>query len=272
MQELQQEKPTLKQLALGIGHTENVYVVHTESSGEFYIQLSGIYQELAQMMAEISEVYSGLADDVRPEDIVVGTPLCALYPEDGLWYRAVIESIPSEFEVGVRYIDYGNSDVVLLSDVRQLSRRFFDLPVQAVRCCLPTLEEVESFQQRVDDKELTATFLSFENGTWQVSLSDGVERIPEDIPKVAEFSEFLKPSVVAEMRDRVYVSHVVSPDEFYVQFESSLDELSLLSVQISQFYSSIASSNYALNNPCAEMSCCARFSQDGGWYRGKLRV
>ena len=222
------------------------------------------------MMSEISEVYSGLADDVRPEDIVVGTPLCALYGEDGLWYRAVIESVPSEFEVAVRYIDYGNSDVVLLSDVRQLSKRFFDLPVQAVRCCLPSLEEVDSFQQRVDGKELNATFLSLENGTWQVSLSDGVERMPEDVAEVVKISEYLKPAVMGEMRDRVYVSHVVSPDEFYVQFESSLDELSLLSVQISQFYSSMAPSNYALNNPCAGMSCCARFSQDGDWYRGKI--
>ena len=247
---------------------EDVYVVHTESSGAFYIQLSKGYQELTQMMVDISEVYSGLADDVRPEDLVVGTPLCALFPEDGLWYRAVIESMPSEFEVQVRYIDYGNSAVVLLSDVRQLSRRFYDCPVQAVRCHLSSTEQMELFQQGVDGKELKATFLSLENVTWTVSLKGGVEMIPEDIVQDGTISEYLKPTVKADTRDRVYVSHVVSPDEFYVQFESSLDELSLLSGEISQFYSQIAPSHYVLNNPFAGMSCCARFSQDGDWYRG----
>ena len=223
------------------------------------------------MMAEISEVYSGLSDDVRPEDLVVGTPLCALFAEDGEWYRAVIEGIPSEFEVRVRYIDYGNSDVVLLSDVRQLSKRFYDLPVQAVHCCLDFQLDLESLHQRVDDKELKATFLSLENGTWKVSLSDGVERMPEDTAQIVKINEYLQPGILPEMKDRVYVCHVVSPDEFYVQFESALNDLSLLSGQISQFYTQLAPSAYVLNDPCPGMSCCARFSQDGDWYRGKIK-
>ena len=63
----------------------------------------------------------------------------------------------------------------------------------------------------------------------------------------------------------------MSPDEFYVQFESALHSLSILSEKMSTFYSKMQPSDFLLNNPCTGMSCCARFSEDGNWYRGKIR-
>ena len=279
VEESQQEKPALQKMAFHPGQTEDVYVVHIVHSQDFYVQLSKTYQQLVQMMAEISKVYSCLADDVRPEDLVVGAPLCAFYAGDEQWYRAVVESVPSEVEVGIRYIDYGNTDVVLLSDVRQLSKRFFDLPVQAIHCCLHSPEMFDSFQQRVDGKELKATFQLLRNDTWKVSLSDEPVVDPEtvaaamipDTNEVLKINEFIQPTVTQEMRERVYVSHVVSPEEFYVQFESALDDLSLLSAEITQYYSQMQLSGQVLNNPCIGMSCCARFSQDGDWYRGRIK-
>lgn len=265
----------MKEQALQLGQTEDVYVVHTESSEDFYIQLSATYLQLEQMMAEIAEVYSGLADDVSHGDIVVGNPVCAQFSGDDSWYRAVIKSVPSDFEVEVHYVDYGNSEVILLSDVRQLSKRFFNIPVQAVRCCLDS-PVVESFGQRVADKELKATFLSLDKGKWKVSLFDGVGKIgqkdtPQDLDDTFLVREFIQPAVTPEMKERVYVSHVVSPDEFYVQFESSLDELSALSAELSQFYLSLGPSTNVLRSPSPGMSCCARFSQDGDWYRGRIK-
>ncbi|KAL9980435.1 hypothetical protein ACROYT_G009026 [Oculina patagonica] len=266
-----QEAVTLKEQALQIGQTEDVYVVHTESQQDFYVQLSVTYPKLEQMMATIAEVYSGLADDVGPEDLVIGNPICAQFSEDNCWYRSVVQSVPSDFEVEVHYVDYGNSEVVLLSDVRQLSKRFFDLPVQAVRCCLDS-PGVESFEQRVAHKELKATFLSFEKGKWKVNLLDGDGKIgqvdaAEDVLEI----EFIQPTIFPETKERVYVSHVVSPDEFYVQFESALDLLSALSGEISRFYTVLEPSANILRSPSPGMSCCAKFSQDGDWYRGRIK-
>jgi len=265
----------LKEQALQLGQTEDVYVVHTESSEEFYVQLSAMYPQLEQMMAEIAEVYSGLADDIGHEDVVVGNPICAQFSEDNSWYRAAIKSVPSDFEVEAHYIDYGNSEVILLSDVRQLSKRFFDLPVQAVRCSLDS-PVVESFGQRVADKELKATFLSLEKGKWKVSLFDGDGKIGQtDVPQDSDdtflVKEFIQPSITPDMKEHVYVSHVVSPDEFYVQFESALDNLSALSGELSRFYLSLGPSTNVLRSPSPGMSCCARFSQDGDWYRGRIK-
>ena len=267
-----QEKPTLKAQSLHAGQKEEVYVTHIESSSEFYVQLSSTFMELTQMMAHMSEVYSSMADDVRPEELVPGTPICAIFPEDGSWYRAVVESVPSEFEAEVHFIDYGNSSVVLLSDVRQLSRQFYDVPVQAVRCCLSVIENTDVFHERVHGKELKATFLSKKNDTWEIALLQGEdEGGHKNVPDAGEISEYLEPVVTSEMKCSIYVSHIVSPEEFYVQLSSSYDELSSLSGQMSQFFSQTPPSENTLKEPLPGMSCCAKFSQDGKWYRGKVK-
>lgn len=257
-----------------IGQTEAVYVVHTESPQDFYVQLSVTYPKLEQMMAEIAEVYSGLADDVGPEDLVVGNPLCAQFSEDNGWYRAVVRSVPSDFEVEVHYVDFGNSEVVLVSDVRLLSKRFFELPVQAVRCCLDS-PDVESFEQRVALKELKATFLSSEKGQWKVSLLDEHGKIGQEVAENLDDTvlkgEYIQPTIFPDMKDHVYICHIVSPDEFYVQFESALENLTILSLEISQFYCALGPSANVLRNPSPGMSCCAKFSEDGNWYRGKIK-
>lgn len=278
-------------MALHSGLTEDIYVSYVKSSQAFYIQLSKTYDRLLHMMAELSRVNSCLSDEVHPPDLVVGAPICALFAEDEKWYRAVIESIPSEFEVGVHFVDYGNSDVVLLSDVRPLDKKFLNLPMQAVHCCLDSQVDADTFHQQMDGRELQATFVSLkETMQWQVSLSDkggkliGAKTKPkvlhpyidegpmlEDNSDTCQNREFTQLKIKPNVTNTVYVSHVVTPDEFYVQFESTLHPLSILSEKMSIFYSKIQPSDFLLNNPCTGMSCCARFSEDGNWYRGKIR-
>lgn len=73
------------------------------------------------------------------------------------------------------------------------------------------------------------------------------------------------------MKERVYVSYVVSLDEFYVQFEFLLDELLVLSVELSQFYFFLGLFINVLRFLFFGMFCCVRFSQDGDWYRGRIK-
>ncbi|PFX27913.1 Tudor domain-containing protein 1 [Stylophora pistillata] len=278
VQDTQKEKKkrNFEQLPLHPGDVKNAYVVHTESPSDFFIQLSETYPELEQMMAEIAEVYSGLADDLSPGDLVVGHPVCAQFAEDGGWYRGVIQSIPSEYKVEIQYIDYGNSDVIPLSDIRQLSSRFFSLPIQAIHCCLD-LPRVESFKERVEDKELKVKFLATERGKWKVSLDDdnGITGSKDEVPKcsddVFELREFPQLQITQEMEQNVYISHIVSPDEFYVQFATGLDELTALSEKINGFYSFLHPSQNVIKNPTEGMSCCAKFSQDHCWYRSRVK-
>jgi staphylococcal nuclease domain-containing protein 1 len=51
---------------------------------------------------------------------------------DGQWYRARIRrSSPVKKEAEVTFIDYGNQDTVLFSNIRPLDPRFRSLPGQA---------------------------------------------------------------------------------------------------------------------------------------------
>ena len=283
-EQIKKEKETLKVQYLQPGQAEQLCVVHTKNSEEFYVQLSKSYAELEKMMEEIAVVYSGLSDDVRPEDLVVGTPCCALFAHDNCWYRAVIRSIASDFEVEVHYVDYGNTAVVLLSDIRKLGRKFFALPMQAISCCLgftPNNSDQTSFQQQVDDKELLGQFLSLNGDKWKVRLFDNGNEIGqdpaepydvtlEDKESLFEIREYIQHAISPEVKHQVYISHVVSPDEFYVQFESMLDDLTVLSQEITQFYSTLDPTSHVLRKPCPGMLCCAKFSEDGSWYRGRV--
>ncbi|XP_028407927.1 uncharacterized protein LOC114530556 isoform X2 [Dendronephthya gigantea] len=65
------------------------------------------------------------------------------------------------------------------------------------------------------------------------------------------------------------VSHIVSPEEFYVHIISNeagmLDDLM---TDMNQTYQDLESKDSDIFSPCVGDFCCARFSADGNWYRG----
>lgn len=61
----------------------------------------------------------------------VGTACCALYSEDGCWYRGIIRELHLG-SVTVFFADYGNSENVEDSFVKQLPDSLRSIPCQAV--------------------------------------------------------------------------------------------------------------------------------------------
>lgn len=55
---------------------------------------------------------------------------------DGRWYRALVEESTSNETFKVQFVDYGNSEVVTLDKLRQISSTFLKLPFQAIQCWL----------------------------------------------------------------------------------------------------------------------------------------
>lgn len=72
------------------------------------------------------------------------------------------------------------------------------------------------------------------------------------------------------MKQNVYVSYIVSLDEFYVQFVIGLDKLIYLSEEMNRFYFLYLLKN-ELKKLIKGMFCCVKFSQDYGWYRGIVK-
>ncbi|XP_068428378.1 RING finger protein 17 isoform X2 [Clinocottus analis] len=123
-------------------HTElHAVVSHVHSPEDFYIQLVDD-MEFVLLSAKIQACYSEAT--VREEDdLSVYCPVmqqaCVARYKDTLWYRAQVTGHPVRSKVEVQYVDFGNKEVVSVSDLRKIKDEFFSLPCRAVRCCLSGL-------------------------------------------------------------------------------------------------------------------------------------
>ena len=52
------------------------------------------------------------------------------------WYRATVLEVYADGTVKVEYVDYGNTEVVPVTDMRPATDQYTTLPLQAFRCSL----------------------------------------------------------------------------------------------------------------------------------------
>ncbi|XP_048577826.1 RING finger protein 17 isoform X3 [Nematostella vectensis] len=71
-----------------------------------------------------------------------GMLCCGQYTEDDMWYRAQVISVESgnPLSAHVRYIDYGNDEVLPPARLRGFPSELLDLPIQATRCRLADIQ------------------------------------------------------------------------------------------------------------------------------------
>ncbi|GFU49790.1 RING finger protein 17 [Trichonephila clavipes] len=80
-----------------------------------------------------------------------GNPCCAKYSFDDNWYRCEVTDLTENGAV-VLYVDYGNSEIVSLNDLRELDRQFIDFPVQIRFCELHNLKNIgDDLSSRVEE-------------------------------------------------------------------------------------------------------------------------
>ena len=94
------------------------------------------------------------------------------------------------------------------------------------------------------------------------------QSLSKPAPKRPSFLPYTDPVVPVQCPHSVYVSHIVSLDEFYCQLQDHSDELDKLMMLIGQH----AASEYAQKIPVAfkGLPVLAKFSEDGNWYRARL--
>ncbi|RUS71412.1 hypothetical protein EGW08_020825 [Elysia chlorotica] len=118
---------------VGVSHIDNfssIYVVSTDNDCQ---------AKLAELMMSLNQVAESLPLVSQPG---LGSLCAACFSEDGIWYRARIVTLVSATSCEVHFVDYGNSEETLISQLRQLTGddSFMELPAQAVRCCLVGFE------------------------------------------------------------------------------------------------------------------------------------
>ncbi|XP_071513105.1 uncharacterized protein [Panulirus ornatus] len=104
--------------------------VHEENA-IVYLQLTENQENLEKMQAKLQE------STLRPVEgrLKRGLMCLAKYPEDGMWYRAIV--VQARNPLIVYYVDYGNEAAVSLECVKHLDGSLIkDLPAQAIPCVL----------------------------------------------------------------------------------------------------------------------------------------
>lgn len=93
---------------------------------------------------------------------------------------------------------------------------------------------------------------------------------PEKKPvSTQEFIEYSSISVPPSAYRNVYISHVISPSEFYCQIEEDSAKLQLLMKTIEDIYAH-PGNDLNFTEFQRGLPCCAVF-EDGAWYRGRIK-
>lgn len=252
----------------------DVYVTAVVSLSHFYVQVVANEDAVVELSEKITDKYVALPPGDRPVSqlAVVGMAVCVMYSVDGAWYRAVVTEVCSENRVSVRFVDYGNVETVDVGDLRSLADEYLSIPPFCIRCALSGVqsgdsENIEKFTSLTEggEKILQVKFLSSVEPC-RVTVHDGDTDISAMFPAcdtsddgTEGFTDITAPG--GEVK--VYVSHVESLVEFYVQLVSHIPALDDLTESLLAY----TQDGQRLGSVSVGQACVACFHDDEAWYR-----
>ena len=125
------------------GSTKKVVVIDLDiNQGLFYCQLddASIFSHLHQFQIALNNHYM-TNSYARHRNAKVGDICASVFSQDKKWYRVQLEEV-MDMSARVKYIDYGNSEVVDLSKLFQLQDKFFDAPAFSFACRLAEIDRL----------------------------------------------------------------------------------------------------------------------------------
>ena len=281
------------------GQEYKMVVVHVDSLLDFYVQLASS-SELDALMKDIARHCLSSAARAAAQ-LALGKPVLAQFSEDQVWYRAVVSERKQADVCVVTFVDYGNSDTLHDSSLKEIPPQYVSLPAQAVHCSLHGVgiqasaetakiaftelaleQEATGIVKKTRSDDLEETVYSVE-----LTLSDGskvidalVERGHVSIPRASlshlsptsspMLTEIKLPDVSVATPVDVCVSFVESPEKFYVQLLETSDHLKELTRGMEEIYSKLTEREEILFSLDTGVFCAAKFQEDGVWYRAKI--
>ncbi|XP_066063213.1 tudor domain-containing protein 1-like isoform X1 [Chamaea fasciata] len=299
-------KGMCKWIKLTLNQTLSVIVCTMYNPGEFYCKISISHELLAlnSLNKSLSEYCQKTPPDVfEPE---IGDLCCAFYSEDGNWYRGVVQDVTSDGSVRVSFVDYGNTEEVLLDNILLISSSFLKLPFQAIKCWLSGIkpgnskwnpEATKRFHMYTSGLELQATVTSISEDGAGVVLTDNSTDCPKTINEILTSENLVVKEVLHDKNKfpdksvdqkatsvghwksielavdetmSVWVTEVVSPNLFYAVPAPNKGQKKLLKELIS-LEDYCRSCNKEPFLPKLGEACCAQFSGNGNWYRAVVQ-
>ncbi|CAH2002077.1 unnamed protein product [Acanthoscelides obtectus] len=249
-------------------------VTHAEE-GTVFIQPNEYADSVAYLLQELFEHYENLTEEntIIPEI----DQICAIHSEDGNWYRGKVLEFDDDMVI-VQYIDYGNRETIGFAQLRELDLKFKEM------CALSLQITCNADGASLIDKDVTATIFYGDNG-WEgtvtpltplgitpstTTTSDtGFGTASHDNVEVTQpAAAAAPPQEEAKQANgtKIFMSHIDSPNDFYVQLSESLSAIEQLQADLQEVVKTAAD----LETPTAGVLCAAPYSIDGEWYRAEV--
>lgn len=262
------------------GSAEKVYVSHVVSPSHFYCQLVSSKDQLDALMDQVAQYSSDTISN--NESRTVGSLCVAKYSQDEQYYRAKIEEV-GDHSCDIVFIDYGNSDTVEYTNIKQISTELCQLPAFGIQCQLAETAghkwEKQSIDQFVEltQEEVTCHFVKEVNGVWDVNIEtesgsmksalSAQGLVPLSPGPAAKEASFPQVQVTIDSVVDAYISSAINPETFYIHLQHQSEELQCLVEKLAESYVSLAEDDFVVPSPVEGMLCCAQFSADQQWYR-----
>ena len=167
-------------LKVGIGDKVNVYISSIDSASSFFCQPLHMAAELDDIMAKMADMLVENGQPMEKSRVEEGVICAGCFSQDDSWYRAVIEKVISSDQVLLRYIDYGNQDVVPVERLAELPSQLLSCRAQLIHCsCVPsevgsTKKMDEAFKEIVSEgmQVVVAVVKEISRGRYLVKLHD----------------------------------------------------------------------------------------------------
>nr|XP_034196257.1 maternal protein tudor-like isoform X2 [Osmia lignaria]XP_034196258.1 maternal protein tudor-like isoform X2 [Osmia lignaria] len=263
-----------------VGSTYNVYVSHTDSPSQFWLQHVDDATELSTKQEELQEQAPTFP---AVEGILEEGSLCvAVYTIDNLWYRAQVLDADEDITT-VRFIDYGNTDIIdnKSVNIRQIPDSWKEIKEYSVKCRLDVIPvdsedwnvtTCEKFENLVTSVESLQASIIANSIPKRVDLLINGKSISETLVeehqavKIHREEELIDEIVDLELDPHsAFVSHVNSPSEFWVQEEKSVGDLEVMTDRFI-----VAHMFPKVEEIKENLLCVAKYPEDGYWYRARV--
>ncbi|NP_001410719.1 tudor domain-containing 6 [Danio rerio] len=287
----------LKESALPIksikpGLEAEVFISHCNSPCSFFVQFAtdedDIYSLVEKLNADQSRCRNIDSSDIHEGDLV-----CAMFPDDSSWYRAVVRKNTNE-KIDVEFVDFGNTAVISSKNVCHLGQSFASFPRYSIHCSVHKLnvdskdqELAPNFKQVLEQniEKVICTFVKMSGTMWEVRLDvNGVvlgsvckDHVKPEIaiPDLKDAASEIKvctyyknPDISIGQVITGYTSYIKGPQLFWCQYVA-MDKLQ----EISDMLQNIGNaSETTLREDCMPVgsACIALFTEDNLWYRAKV--
>ncbi|XP_018585940.1 tudor domain-containing 6 isoform X2 [Scleropages formosus] len=285
-----------------------VYVSHISSPSSFFVQLTEdeaeIYSIVDKLNGDLSCRTSVNVDELQEGDLVN-----AVFPDDGSWYRGVVQNVFRNGTVQVEFIDFGNTATVTSSSISRFDSEFLALPKLSIHCSLSGVslsnkehwdqEDVGNFRRIVGEngsKKLMCKFSKQLGSVWEVMLEDhgilivelfqrlsvsvpdatpeGLQRLHSNCSHLGEHKDdislmYKEPSISEGLSLEVYASSITGPHHFWCQYANT-DELQRISEAAKEIGNAAVQMSIWAETLHPGSPCLALFAEDEQWYRAKV--